>query len=85
MQRCMSVSRGLFARLPDWIAVPEASFAIYGERGSSTGSPGTRPRGSLLIIELKTALVDVQALLARSIGICGWPDIARDRGWDPTA
>lgn len=74
----------LFGRLPGWIAVPEVSFSIYGERGVIdwlAWHPATR---SLLVIELKTTLVDVQALLAtidRYVRLA--PRIARERGWHP--
>jgi hypothetical protein len=54
----------LFVHLPGWSAVPEVSFSIYGERGVIdwlAWHPATR---SLLVVELKTALVDVQAVLA---------------------
>jgi transcriptional regulator with XRE-family HTH domain len=36
-----SVARA-FRDLPDWITAPEVSFAIRGERGVMTSSPGTR-------------------------------------------
>jgi transcriptional regulator with XRE-family HTH domain len=74
----------LFAAKPQWIAVPEVSFSIYGERGVIdwlAWHPATR---SLLVIELKTALVDVQAVLAtldRYTRLAS--QIARARGWEP--
>ena len=75
----------LFNGLPGWVAVPEVSFSIYGERGVIdwlAWHPATR---SLLVVELKTALVDVQAVLAtvdRYVRLA--VRIARERGWQPT-
>ena len=37
-----SVARMFRDGLPAWIVAPEVSFSIYGERGSSTSSPGTQ-------------------------------------------
>jgi hypothetical protein len=74
----------LFARLPDWQAIPEVSFSIFGERGVIdwlAWHPATR---SLLIVEIKTALVDVQAVLAqvdRYLRLAA--RIAADQGWRP--
>ena len=53
--------------LPGWQVEPEVSFAIYGERGSSTVG-WHAGRRALLVIELKTEIVDVQALIGPSIG-----------------
>jgi len=71
----------LFAGTP-WILSPEATFAVYGERGVVDVLAFHPPSGALLIIELKTDLVDVQQLMAavdryRRLA----PRIARDRGW----
>jgi transcriptional regulator with XRE-family HTH domain len=69
-----------------WEVVPEATYSVYGERGSIdllAWHPSTR---MLLVVELKTIIVDagelVRALdrktrLARTI--------ARERGWMPVA
>ena len=68
--------------LPDWVAEPEVSFSIYGERGVIDILAYHPGRRALLLIELKTEVVDVQELvstmdrrrrLARSI--------AAERGW----
>jgi transcriptional regulator with XRE-family HTH domain len=70
--------------LSNWLVKAEVSFSIYGERGVIdilAFHPGT---GAVLVIELKTALVDVQELL-------GTVDryqrlaarIALERGWRP--
>jgi transcriptional regulator with XRE-family HTH domain len=71
-----------FGSLPGWVTAPEVSFSIYGERGVIDILAWHEASRSLLIIELKTALVDPQELvatmdrrtrLARQIG--------RERGW----
>jgi transcriptional regulator with XRE-family HTH domain len=76
-----------FARLlrsvPGWLAAPESSFAIYGERGVIDVLAFHQSTGSLLVVELKTAIMDVNDLLAtmdrrRRLA----PRIARDRHWD---
>jgi transcriptional regulator with XRE-family HTH domain len=73
-----------FGDLPDWTAEPEVSFSIYGERGIIDVLAWHPGRRILLVIELKTEVVDVNEMLgtldrkrrlARSI--------ARDRGWEP--
>lgn len=72
-----------FRRLPGWLLAPEVSFAVYGERGVIdllAFHPASR---SLLVVELKTQLVDVQGLIGvvdryRRLA----PTIARTRGWD---
>jgi len=68
----------------DWVWLPEVSFAHYGERGVIdilAWHPATR---SLLIIELKTELVDPQELAAtmhRRVRL--GRVIAEEHGWDP--
>lgn len=70
--------------LPGWLWRPEVSFSIWGERGVIdilAWHPGT---SSLLIIELKTALVDPQELTAtmdRRVRL--GREIARGLGWEP--
>ncbi len=67
-----------------WQFVSEKTFAIYGERGAIdilAFHPATR---SLLVIELKTGLVDIHGLLSavdryRRLS----PRIAADLGWQP--
>jgi transcriptional regulator with XRE-family HTH domain len=76
----------LFRRRPDWLTAPEVSFSIYGERGVVdllAFHPGT---GALLVIELKSVLVDVEGLLSavdryRRLA----PRLARERGWAVTS
>lgn len=69
--------------LAPWIAAPEVSFAIYGERGSIDILAWHPELRHLLVVEVKTALTDLQALtsgvdrkrrLARKIAL--------ERGWD---
>lgn len=65
-----------------WLLAPEATFAIYGERGVIDILAFHPRTQALLVIELKTDLVDVHDLLAsvdryRRLA----PKIARDRGW----
>ncbi len=69
-----------------WLRVAESTFSIYGERGIIDILCFHPPTGSLLVIELKTELVDVQALIGavdryRRLS----PHIARDRGWPVTS
>lgn len=75
----------LFAGTP-WLLSPETTFAIYGERGVIDILAFHPPSGALLVIELKTALVDVQQLMSavdryRRLA----PRIARERGWQVTS
>ncbi len=70
--------------VPDWIVEPEVSFSIYGERGIIdvlAWHPTTR---ILLVIELKTEVVDLNEMLGtldRKRRLA-WA-IAKDRKWDP--
>ena len=66
----------------EWLVAPETTFSIYGERGVIDILAFHPPTGALLVIELKTDLVDVQALIGsvdryRRLA----PQLARDRGW----
>jgi transcriptional regulator with XRE-family HTH domain len=72
-----------FASLPDWIAEPEVSFSIYGERGVIDVLAWHPTRRILLVIELKTEIVDINEMLGtldrkRRLAT----EIARKRGWD---
>jgi transcriptional regulator with XRE-family HTH domain len=79
-----SVARWFAQELPEWVLDPEVSFSIFGERGVIdilAWHPGHR---TVIVIELKTDIVDVnqpmgqmnqRRRLARRI--------ANDRGWDP--
>ena len=74
----------LFAGLPDWVSLPEVTFAVFGERGAIDVLAWHAPSRSLLVIELKTELVDVQetvGTLDRKVRLA--VRVARERGWDP--
>jgi transcriptional regulator with XRE-family HTH domain len=68
--------------LAGWDAAPEASFSIYGERGSIdvlARHPGT---GALLVVEVKTRLIDLQNLISvvdRKRRLAS--QVAAERGW----
>jgi hypothetical protein len=75
-----------FGELPDWTAEPEVSFSIYGERGIIDILAWHPLRRILLVIELKTEIVDVNELLGtldRKRRLAA--DIARSKGWRPVA
>lgn len=65
-----------------WLVVPETTFAIYGERGVIDILAFHPPTGALLIVELKSEIVDIQQLMTavdryRRLA----PKVARERGW----
>lgn len=73
-----------FAELAGWETAPEVSFSIFGERGVIDILAWHAATRTLLVIELKTEIVDVNELmgkadqrrrLARAI--------AAERGWQP--
>ena len=71
-------------RTPGWTVVPEASFAVYSERGSIDLLAWHAGRRALLIVEVKSRLIDCQDLLRtmdgrRRLG----PRIGSERGWAP--
>ena len=71
-----------FTLLPAWLTQPEVSFAFYGERGVIDVLAFHPGRNALLVIELKTELVDVQALIGtvdRYLRLAR--KIAGERGW----
>ncbi|MEO8570698.1 MAG: helix-turn-helix transcriptional regulator [Chloroflexota bacterium] len=83
MHEAMAV---LMAGLDGWVAEPEVSFSIYGERGVIDILAWHPVRRILLVIELKTELVDINDLMGsadRRRRLAA--SIARDRGWDPVA
>jgi hypothetical protein len=53
----------MLAAAPAWLFRPEVSFAIYGERGVIDILAFHPQSGALLVIELKTEIVDVQDLI----------------------
>jgi transcriptional regulator with XRE-family HTH domain len=73
-----------FAELDGWLAVPEVSFAHYAERGVIDVMAWHASTGIVLVIELKTAIVDINDLMStmdrrRRLA---WK-IANDLGWSP--
>jgi transcriptional regulator with XRE-family HTH domain len=65
-----------------WEVAPEVSFSIYGERGSIDILALHQATRSCLVVEVKSVVPDVQAMLAaldRKSRLA--PRIARDRDW----
>jgi transcriptional regulator with XRE-family HTH domain len=72
--------------LPDWLQAPEVSFSIFGERGVIDILAFHPSTGSLLVIELKTELADLEEMLTvmdRRVRLAG--TVARERGWEATS
>ncbi len=72
-------------RQHQWEVAPEASFSIFGERGSVDVLAAHRPTGALLVVEVKSVIPDVQTMLValdRKTRLA--PAIAKDRGWPST-
>ena len=72
-----------FADLEGWEAVPEVSFNEFGERGIIDILAWHASTGTVLVIELKTAIVDINDLMStmdkrRRLA----SKIARDLGWN---
>jgi transcriptional regulator with XRE-family HTH domain len=78
------VARWFAKELPAWVLAPEVSYAIYGERGVVDIVAWHAGRRAILVIELKTDIVDVNQMIgkvgekARLIR-----QVVKDRGWDP--
>ena len=75
-----------FLRAKGWEVVPEVTFSVFGERGSIDLLAFHRATGALLVVEVKSAIPDVQATLAgidrkARLG----PALARERGWSVTS
>lgn len=75
-------ARTIASEFPVWAAVPEVSFNVWGERGVIDLILLHEPRRTLLIVEFKTELVDLNELLGtmdrrRRLA----PHIARERQW----
>jgi hypothetical protein len=65
-----------------WVAVPEVTFQVAGERGSIDILAWHAATRALLVIEIKSVVPDIQATvggLDRKARL--GPQIARDRGW----
>jgi len=79
-----SVAEAFRRRWPAWILAPEATFSIYGERGAIDILAWHPGRRVVLVIELKTDVVDVNELLGtldRKRRLAR--TIASERGWAP--
>jgi transcriptional regulator with XRE-family HTH domain len=77
-----SVARWFARRHSTWVLAPEVSFAIYGERGVIDLLAYEPTRRALLVVELKTQIVDVNELvgtLDRKRRLA--PQIAAERRW----
>jgi transcriptional regulator with XRE-family HTH domain len=62
--------------------VPEATFSVYGERGSIDVLAFSPSSGALLVVEVKSVVPDMQATLStldRKVRLA--PSIAAARGW----
>jgi len=73
---------GLLGARAGWYWQPEVSFSIWGERGVIDILAFHPPTGSLLVIELKTEIVDAQDLVGtidRRVRLA--QQIAAERGW----
>jgi transcriptional regulator with XRE-family HTH domain len=79
-----AVASWFVSTLPEWVLAPEVSFSIFGERGVIDILAWHPGRRALLVIELKTDIVDVNQLMGSmdQRRRLAW-QIARDRGWDP--
>ena len=79
-----AVTRWLVAA--GWEVRPEVSFSRWGERGVIDLVAWHAPTRTLLVIELKTSIVDLQEMLGsldRKARLA--PDVARDLGWRPSS
>jgi hypothetical protein len=75
-----------FRDLPNWIVEPEVSFSIYGERGIIDVLAWHPISRILLVIELKTEVVDLNEMLGtldRKRRLAA--TIAEERKWDAVA
>jgi transcriptional regulator with XRE-family HTH domain len=72
-----------FAELEEWVLEPEVSFSSYGERGVIDGLAWHAASRSLLVIELKSEIVDINDLMGsvdRKRRLAA--EIGRSRGWN---
>lgn len=69
-------------RTSGWEVVPELTFSVYGERGSIDVLAFHPRTGALLVVEVKSALPDMQRMLStldRKVRLA--PGLAEQRGW----
>jgi len=72
--------------LGSWVSEPEVSFSVYGERGVIDVLAWHPSSRTVLVIELKTELVDLNETMGTLDRKRRLADgLARDRGWDPVA
>ncbi len=74
----------LFAALAGWECAAEATFSVYGERGSIDVLAWHEARRALLVVELKSEVPNPPGLVAqvdRYRRLARTP--ARERGWNP--
>ena len=79
-----AVTRWFRERWPGWELAPEVSFSIYGERGVVDLFAWAANQRALLVVDLKTELVDLNELvgtLDRKRRLAR--EIVRERGWQP--
>ena len=65
-----------------WVASPEVSFNIRGDRGTIDILAFHAATGSLLVIEIKSVVPDLQSMLGtldRKVRVAA--EVARERGW----
>jgi transcriptional regulator with XRE-family HTH domain len=78
------VAEAFVRTLPGWQLAPEVSFSIFGERGVIDVLAWHASSRSLLVIELKTDIADVNELVGtfdRKVRL--GREVAAVRGWDP--
>jgi hypothetical protein len=71
-----------FAGLGGWLAVPEATFSLWGERGAIDILAWHATTRTVLVVELKTELIDVQehlGTLDRKLRLAR--KVAEERSW----
>ena len=73
-----------FLHLPGWVLAPEVSFSIRGERGVIDILAWHAGTLTVLVVELKTEIVDINELMGkvdrkRRLAAV----VARERGWVP--
>ncbi len=83
-QLAEAVAKAFLEDWPDWALLPEVSFNIFGDRGVVDLLAWHQGRRALLLIELKTEIVDIGGM----IGTLDrkWRrgrEIVAPRGWDP--
>jgi putative transcriptional regulator len=74
----------MFEDLDSWTAEPEVSYSVFGERGVIDVLAWHQAKRMLLVIELKTELVEINALMGRldqKRRLAA--SVAFDRRWDP--